>query len=73
MLCLRSPNGAVPATGLGKKGKNSLCLAKGPEMLLGFFGLALCLLGSLTLQEEGCQEDLQPLLLNMPYMQPGQG
>ena len=70
-LCLRSPNGALPAPGLGKRDKNSLCLAKGPEMLIGFFGLTLCLLGSLTLQEEGCQENLQPLLLQMPHTQPG--
>lgn len=49
MLCLRSPNGAVPASGLGKRDKNSLCLGKSPEMLLGFFGLTLCLLGTLTL------------------------
>lgn len=37
MLCLRSPKGVVPAPGLGKRDKNSLCLAKGSEMLLGFF------------------------------------
>lgn len=37
MLCLTSPNGGVPAPGLGKRDKNSLCLAEGPGMLLGFF------------------------------------
>lgn len=72
MPCLGSPDGAVPAPGLGKGDKNALCLAKGPEMLVGFFGLALCLFGSLLLQEEGCQEGLQPLLLQMPHTQPGQ-
>lgn len=39
MLCLISPNNVVPATGLGKREKKSLCLTKGPEMLLGFFGV----------------------------------
>lgn len=40
-------------------------------MLLGFLSLALFLLGSLTLQEEVCQETVQPLLLQMAHTQPG--
>lgn len=70
ILCLTSPNCAVPVPGLGNR-DTTPHLAKGPEMLLGFLSLALFLLGSLTLQEEVCQETVQPLLLQMAHTQPG--
>lgn len=36
ILCLRSPDCAVPVPGLGNR-DTTLHLAEGPEMLLGFF------------------------------------